>query len=301
MHIIGAEALRFARLASTTACVVALGAVALPARADDPAYGLNTQLYVEAGAGTVDTQSQNSGLVQAGAPITYSFTAAAAGGGASATATATATSFYGYLDLSASGAANPSPLGNGAGSSFSAVVGNFPVDYFRDQIFVQPSGALPVGSLVPIGFTIDYSAGALSAVSEPGGLQPSRAGLSTEFQLTDLDTAVTIFDITHGTEAGLDSFTVMVPVGQRIRLEGSLFAFGTAASGSGFAPTSFSVIDPTTINFEAITPGLDLVTASGHDYSQAGGAPEPAAWALMLLGFGAAGAALRSRRQTVSS
>jgi len=154
-------------------------------------------------------------------------------------------------------------------------------------------GALPVGSLVQIGFTIDYGSGLATSVSEPGGLQPSRAGLYTEFQLTDLDTAVQIFDVTHGTDAGVDSFTALVPVGQRIRLEGSLFAYGSADSGSAIAPTSFSVADLTTLNFDAITPGLDLVTASGHDYSQTGGVPEPATWALLLLGFGGVGAVLR--------
>ncbi|HLZ73860.1 PEPxxWA-CTERM sorting domain-containing protein [Phenylobacterium sp.] len=291
MFRVPATAARLARLAPAAAGVAALIAVASPARANDPAYGIWTQLHVEAGAGVAVNKVSDSGLTQAAAPITYTLTAFASGGGASAASTATATSFYGYLDVAASGSASPSPT-NGAGSSFSADVGGFPVDYFRDQIFVQP-GALPVGSLVQLGFTIDYGAGSASAVTDPASLQPSRAALSTDFHLTDLDTAVTIFDIPHGLGAGVDSFTVMVPVGQRLRLEGSLVASGSASST--FADTSFSVTDPTTIHFDAITPGLDLTTASGHDYGLAG-VPEPDAWALLLVGFGGLGAALRARR-----
>ena len=38
-------------------------------------------------------------------------------------------------------------------------------------------------------------------------------------------------------------------------------------------------------------------TAFGFNGALVSDAPEPATWALMLLGFGAMGAALRSRRQ----
>jgi len=44
----------------------------------------------------------------------------------------------------------------------------------------------------------------------------------------------------------------------------------------------------------------DVVGMSGHDYAMptaGGGVPEPAAWALMLGGFGLTGAALRGRRK----
>ena len=49
-----------------------------------------------------------------------------------------------------------------------------------------------------------------------------------------------------------------------------------------------------------------LVGVSGHDYSlptalDVGGVPEPATWALMLLGFGGLGALLRHRRATATA
>ena len=63
------------------------------------------------------------------------------------------------------------------------------------------------------------------------------------------------------------------------------------ASAMGFAALNSSESLPT------------LVTASGHDYSSAaaaGGVPEPATWAAMLVGFGGLGAMLRRRRRQVA-
>ena len=42
--------------------------------------------------------------------------------------------------------------------------------------------------------------------------------------------------------------------------------------------------------------GYSIITSDGVGNVPAGGVPEPAAWALMLLGFGAAGGAIRRRR-----
>ena len=155
---------------------VAAIAAASPSQAADPAYAVDTQLHVEAEGGTAQNSSQDSGLVQAGAPVVISLTADASGAaGASGHATGTASSFYGALALSGSGYAIPGagPPPTGAGAANSAVVGGFPNDYFRDQISVQ-SNTLAAGTAVNIGFTIDYS-GSGSFVSESGGLQPSKA------------------------------------------------------------------------------------------------------------------------------
>ncbi len=55
--------------------------------------------------------------------------------------------------------------------------------------------------------------------------------------------------------------------------------------------TVHTYIDP-------VNGGPDAIGQSGHDYAtpSASGAPEPAAWALMLLGFATLGAAARRRR-----
>ena len=60
---------------------------------------------------------------------------------------------------------------------------------------------------------------------------------------------------------------------------------------SDFSHTVHTYID-------AVNGGPDVISESGHDYATplAPGVPEPAAWALMLLGFSGLGAALRRRR-----
>lgn len=70
-------------------------------------------------------------------------------------------------------------------------------------------------------------------------------------------------------------------------------------SGSGTAEASVDpvfTIDPT---FAANHPGYSLVFSQGVGNNPAGAVPEPATWALMISGFGLAGAALRRRRTTV--
>ncbi len=71
-------------------------------------------------------------------------------------------------------------------------------------------------------------------------------------------------------------------------------------AGSGTADATIDpvfTIDPT---FAANNPGYSLVISQNAGNSPAaGGVPEPAAWALMLVGFGGVGALLRQRRQTL--
>lgn len=57
-------------------------------------------------------------------------------------------------------------------------------------------------------------------------------------------------------------------------------------AGASSATLQFSVVN------EVFDVGLDAVSVSA-----AGGAPEPATWAMMLVGFGGLGAAMRSRRK----
>jgi hypothetical protein len=50
------------------------------------------------------------------------------------------------------------------------------------------------------------------------------------------------------------------------------------------------------------TAYVDNITAGGTTYNfEAGAAPEPAAWALMIMGFGAAGATIRRRRGVLAA
>ncbi|HEY0438073.1 MAG TPA: PEPxxWA-CTERM sorting domain-containing protein, partial [Phenylobacterium sp.] len=70
----------------------------------------------------------------------------------------------------------------------------------------------------------------------------------------------------------------------------AVFSLGVATGGSFAGFTSDTAIDRVGI------AQLDGYSVIDNASFSAGGAPEPAAWAMMLLGFGGLGAALRARR-----
>ena len=85
---------------------------------------------------------------------------------------------------------------------------------------------------------------------------------------------------------------------------GQTFTAGTIADGwqqfftawdSGAATTATIALVNQNTAFSGNDFALDDISLSTQS---PGGVPEPAAWALMILGFGAAGAALRGRRAT---
>ena len=71
---------------------------------------------------------------------------------------------------------------------------------------------------------------------------------------------------------------------------GSTFTFSFQAAGSGF---QFGTDESWAIDNLSVT--ADLTNGGG-----VGGVPEPGTWALMILGFGAAGASLRRRRAALA-
>jgi len=107
----------------------------------------------------------------------------------------------------------------------------------------------------------------------------------------------------------LTSHTIHVALNSPVNLVVRLQA-GAGASGPGsIALSDFSG------SFKFPTNGVfnlpDGVTANAGDYlvnnrfidplAPAGGVPEPASWALMIAGFGLAGAALRKRRKLAAA
>lgn len=92
---------------------------------------------------------------------------------------------------------------------------------------------------------------------------------------TGVDVAAFIGGVSQITNSvGSFNFDATMTAGQKVN-----FAVG-AAGNYGFDSTGFAL------------------TATGPD--PVGGVPEPAAWALMILGFGGAGAALRRRRMSLA-
>jgi hypothetical protein len=69
--------------------------------------------------------------------------------------------------------------------------------------------------------------------------------------------------------------------------------FGLNSASDSFTATNTRINNPPGNSYL----GISHVTFFGAPTPPAGGVPEPAAWALMIFGFGAAGAALRASRR----
>jgi PEP-CTERM motif len=89
-----------------------------------------------------------------------------------------------------------------------------------------------------------------------------------------------------------------------VTLNGSLLASFSTFSGETFTAQGLTVGGLTsgqsyTLTFQGAANSDE--TAFIDQVSATGGVPEPAAWALMILGFGGAGAALRGRRRALAA
>jgi hypothetical protein len=275
---------------------LAFGLAALPeSSARAQASRLQTDLIVQSTSGTQDLQEHDTGFIHSTAPLGLSFTTNAGSGGASVTATASASAFYGLLDVSGSGSVS-SPLSSGGDASVTAFMGSGPVAQFEDEVVVN-SSTLAKGTLVSLTFTELFSSQATFS-NDPAG-DPSSSFIQSKFVMDDLRDDSMGFTFLDGVGAFANTKTVLVEVGDTLDVLGQLFAHGEAASNHG-GSSSFSFNDPMSIDIDAITPGVTLLSDSGHDYSTpapAGGAPEPAAWALMCVGFLGLGGALRRQRR----
>ena len=75
--------------------------------------------------------------------------------------------------------------------------------------------------------------------------------------------------------------------------------------GGGFGGSSMSVAENPPFSLSGTMPMNDVLTGLPHGgrnilgFDPAIAVPEPSAWALMVLGFGSAGALLRTRRRTL--
>lgn len=83
---------------------------------------------------------------------------------------------------------------------------------------------------------------------------------------------------------------------------GDSLALSSAASNSYLVPGFFGITDTTAFSSIRVTSPDFVLNVSNVAYGAVGGGiPEPGAWALMLVGIGALGAALRARRRTATA
>jgi hypothetical protein len=90
-------------------------------------------------------------------------------------------------------------------------------------------------------------------------------------------------------------FSVLLEASGFIVYDPTATVSGPGAFSADVDPANLISIDPT---FAALNPGVSLAINSGS--GPAPGVPEPASWALMIAGFGLAGAALRRRRTALA-
>jgi hypothetical protein len=168
----------------------------------------------------------------------------------------------------------------------------------RSKISGSQAGQIvPTGNtyFIPLGsfFNFDYSFnptvdGVLSRSSEP----------TTEPTIASITALITVLDVGNGHIASFD------PSAVPDNALGDLF--GAVGGYQNSEKISFGFLDPTynknvsdTFHITFTVSGLaDGPLSVTNTVVLGAGAPEPASWALMILGFGGAGAALRRSRKT---
>lgn len=187
-----------------------------------------------------------------------------------------------------------------------------------DRIDTLSGSLSSVGALafVPTGFA---GAGGLKLVSynngnwANGSLTPDGSGtynVSVGPVITTLGGGPEGISYVHGTNAGFGVDSILL---SEYGI-GSVAAYDIDANGdpivgsrrtflSGLSGAEGAVIDPLTGDFIFSTYGAanSVYVVSGFDAPlPTGGVPEPATWAMMLMGFGGLGVMLRRRRGRVS-
>ncbi len=93
---------------------------------------------------------------------------------------------------------------------------------------------------------------------------------------------------------------IIVPVGETrpltARLSGTSLYYNAFSSPSGAGSSGFDVFNTAHSYLTVLTPGASVNAFSGHNYALPA-VPEPASWALMIIGFGSIGGRLRRQRR----
>jgi hypothetical protein len=206
---------------------------------------------------------------------------------------------YALGNLSTSITAAPVTLiGHAAGTDLNVVNGNGGLESFVAYSFAV-DGA-PVEMVVPmfVSFTLHTSSSGPSATSNDNA--------TARFVLSQAGNGFDVFNlfssssdpIAHPNFSGSLAFSQSSATIGKVSLQIDVSAIGGGVADAFIDPYIF--IDP---DFLASHAGLSVIVSDGigNALPTPGGVPEPAAWALMVLGFGGIGAAARRRPRQVSA
>jgi hypothetical protein len=164
-------------------------------------------------------------------------------------------------------------------------------------------------STAPVLATLTLNASSITGGSVSGG-EVIQGGIDGTFTITAATPIDGTTDLLSGSFSGgqivgpeggsttsvQDSFTIG-SVAYTTGLPKSVLSFGSDPSGNGF---SFSGTSLTTLALKGSSPASFNGVFAG-DFSATSAVPEPATWAMMLIGAGAVGSALRRSRRTGSA
>ena len=142
---------------------------------------------------------------------------------------------------------------------------------------------------------------AISGVTSPQPQFGPGPSAVVNWRLDDLTARETIFLGGWSLNNPVSVFNVpyVIPAGHETRLYVDLFVFAYDGSLSKPGVVFADFQDTVQTYIDSTDGGGPVIGLSGHDYSSPtldAGVPEPAAWALMILGMGALGGLARRRR-----
>lgn len=196
-----------------------------------------------------------------------------------------------------------------AAGAVTLVNGSFELGTNPGSFSTQNAGSTAITGWTVGGAGVDYIGSYWQASDGVRSLDLSAlsAGSVSQSFATTIGQAYTVtFDLSGNPDAGPDDKISVVSI------SGSLPAiqFYTVGAGNSrdnmnwetysYSFTAFDVVSSLTFasaNYTPFGPALDNVSVTEFDGGTGATVPEPASWALMLIGFGFIGASARSRRK----
>lgn len=192
------------------------------------------------------------------------------------------------------------------------------------NVSVLLAGAMLAASMPAMAATTTVDIDGLTNASLDGSNAVNVALRAGTYNVTFTQAAFTAFS-RFASESGCDASGGNCQTGfensARYIIDGTTFLFGDGAATGGIGPvsggayydsaarsfanagkylTSFTLANDSTVGFYLYDDNLGD-NRGGVSLALAGAVPEPSAWALFIIGFGAVGASLRSRRRVTAT